>query len=84
MDKKLGIWLESIDSDGLYINIRVSRNYIYDITVSKIGNENDMHAGHGASMWAWINHMRHKNWWNGQMERDLIGIVEKNIHRYKK
>lgn len=31
------------------------------------------------TMWAWINHMSHKRWWNDGLQEDFIAEVKKYL-----
>lgn len=65
---------------GGYIFIKVSKNFTYDLNISKInrlGNPSDEPSVF--SMWGWINHLRDKNWWNEKTERSFIEICKKII-----
>lgn len=60
--------------DGVYVEFDGWGYYAHSI--GKIGapedNEGDMN-----SMWSWVNHCRHKIWWNDEIEKDFILRVSK-------
>ena len=65
------MWIE-----GNTINIKVTPQYVYDVwNLTKMGKESDIQGTHSA--WAWINHLREKNWWNKVNEEKFIKLAEK-------
>lgn len=66
-------------SDGVcvWFNKGNQKNYYYAHCIRKIGESTDPDASD--SMWGWINHMRHKIWWNLSLERDFKVEVAKHI-----
>lgn len=50
--------------------------WYYAHGIQKIGEKED--GVRMDSMWAWINHMRHKRWWNSELEKYFI----KEVTRY--
>jgi hypothetical protein len=45
--------------------------------IREIGEPSDNEGGY--SMWSWINHLRHKIWWNEILEEKLINEVKKYL-----
>ena len=71
MTKELWMFVE-----GNTINIQVKPGYVYDArNITRIGNEDD--APGISSAWAWINHLREKNWWSYPNEEKFIRLAEK-------
>ncbi len=47
----------------------------YAHSIQSVGITND--APDLFTMWGWINHLRSKNWWNGDIEQSFIREVSK-------
>lgn len=71
INKELQMWIEN---DAVII--RVIKGYEYDASIQGLGKESD-HPG-DFSMWAWVNHLRGKRWWNEMNEKKFIELA-KNI-----
>lgn len=78
MDEKY-ISKSKLLEDGVCVwfgNSRDDESY-YAHAINRIGKQNDKDADD--TMWGWINHMRHKLWWNPGFEQDFIDEVHKHI-----
>lgn len=60
----------------VYFGNRNTKNAYYAHSIASLGDEKD-HPSRMTTMWAWINHMRSKNWWSGTLEREFIAEVKK-------
>lgn len=69
----------SVDSDGLYFKVFPW----YDFTINSIGKEENGYSNGDHDLWFWVTHLRIKQWWNNDLEKKLIEVVEKNIHLWK-
>ena len=54
-----------------------TEDWYYTHGTQEIGSPKDDMTSPIHTMWAWINHMRHKNWWTPQLEDRFRAEVEK-------
>lgn len=50
----------------------------YAHSITSIGDEADQPSRMN-TMWAWINHVRSKRWWNKSLEQEFIRETEKHL-----
>lgn len=63
-------------NDGVRVDF--DNGWYYAHSIKKIGNEVDDFSKYGdLSMWSWINHLRHKRWWNTDLEKKFTKEVSK-------
>lgn len=56
------------------IFIKVLPEYEYDTRISEIGQPDD--HPEGLSAWAWVNHLREKNWWSKENEEEFLSLAK--------
>lgn len=65
--------------ENKYILIQVNPIYEYDCFIASIGDPDDSPVS-TYSMWSWINHLREKNWWNEEKEKQFKLLANKIIN----
>lgn len=61
-----------IEKDKIIIDVK--EGYQYDCYISSMGTPYDLPSGFSA--WAWINHLRSKNWWDTEKEKKFLDLAE--------
>lgn len=64
--------------DGVYVEF--DNGWYYAHGIKEIGKEGDNLSTDRYSMWAWIEHMRHKRWWYPLLEEKFKNEVGKYLH----
>lgn len=70
-----------IEKDSIIIS--VNPNYEYDAKITSIGSPEDRPCCK-YSMWAWINHLQEKNWWNEEKENEFKLLANEIVYGKRK